>query len=134
MGTSRAQKQPGRTVGRRGPAPAVGGDASDALLEAIRSANETLRQCAERVQKKLRGSGEYDSTLASHLSWLTKNAASTLDAVRKMEAATWRSLEDMGREDEMGVVKAWCEELSAQERAELVAHLRDIDGENRMLS
>lgn len=66
---------------------------------------------------------EYDERLASHLSWLTKNMASCLDAMRKQEAAERARLKGMSRGEEVELVKVWLEESPIEVRQEIADYI-----------
>jgi hypothetical protein len=100
-------------------------------VEAIQDAMGQLRECTAHVEGMLKacragGVEEYDVKLASHLSWLAKNASQCLDAMRKQEAAERARWKAMGRGEELDLVKVWLDELDQQGRAEIREHLAGL--------
>lgn len=94
-----------------------------------------LNRCTVAVQAMLDSpDAEYDRELASHLSWLAKNAAACLDAMRKQESAERARWKSMGLEDELQLVKVWCDEAPQQARAEVAEHLAGLSEGGGLLS
>lgn len=101
----------------------------------IEDAMKQLNRCTVAVQAMLDSPDEeYNRDLASHLSWLAKNAAACLDAMRKQESAERARWKSMGLDDELQLVKVWLDEAPVNARAEVAEHVAGLAAGGGLLS
>jgi len=87
------------------------------LLEGARALHGRILAIA----KKLQGA-KYNQKDASHLAWLTKQAAQVMGEVRKLDEAERKRLQQLTP----ALVLAWLRQLDASERARI---LREAEGQ-----
>jgi hypothetical protein len=93
----------------------------------------TLEKCVDRTSKDLLEAEEYDSTLASHLSWLTKSLVSTLEAARKLEMQQSKQAKELTPEEEDKQCRAYIADLPKERLFELMQFIRELVPEGSVL-
>lgn len=90
-----------------------------------------LEKCSEKVRQKLDANEEYDSTLASHLAWLTRGMADVIGQLRQLEKHNRAQAKTP--EQRHKLVRDYISRLDKTRRDELRRLLDQLDGERSIL-
>ena len=106
-------------------------DATALLHQAIGVAEkslDSLRYCVERVDESLRGSGSYDSKMASHQAYLASGVSQLVETLRKAEAHEAKRVEEMSADEHDRLVFDFIRDgMTRERRADLRRFLEELD-------
>ena len=101
------------------------------ILESMNLATTCLQQQITRLSTKINKSKDYDDKKVSHLAWVSKQLASLLTEVRKLEVHEAKVIKNLKPHQQLKLIKGWFAEQTLKTQKDFMVFAEEeVAGES----